>query len=144
MSQGAVSFRESRAHHERANMEYKKLVVVAPAWREEFDPATNTLYLRAEFSARGYCETIMTPIPGTDPVEYEYTCLPVTCEGKCELTTRSLPDGTIVVFCACLEGGGPESTALTSASTRRKTTGKNKSAGKGKGRRKGKSSPRKR
>ena len=97
-------------------LEYKKLVLVAPAWREELDPKTNTLYIRADFSSPGFCETIMTPVPGTDPVEYTYDCLPVTCEGECELRERGLPGGMTIYYCACPDGDG--SVAVASAAMR--------------------------
>ena len=115
-------------------MKYKRLVLIAPAWREELDPKTDTLYLRAEFSARGYCETIMTPIPGTDPVQYEYSCLPVTCEGDCELTYSTLPDGTIVAFCSCPPTEGSKAMSNAASRSPRKPATKKKAAkGKGKG-----------
>lgn len=82
-------------------VDYDRVVVVAPAWRETLDKKTRTLYIRADFSSLGFCETIITPIPGTKPQQYTYDCLPVICEGKCELLVRTLPDGTIVYYCEC-------------------------------------------
>jgi len=106
-------------------MEYKKLLLAAPAWREVFDPDTNTLVLRADFSTAGFCETFVVPIPGTDPPQFTYECLPVTCEGKCGLRKRKMPDGTVIVFCACVDGNANE-LAVSAAKRSRAKSGASK------------------
>lgn len=112
-------------------MGYKKLVFVAPAWREELDEETDTLYLRADLSSTGACELTVTPVPGTDPLEYVYSCSVVTCEGTCDLRSRKLPDGTLVYECVCMESATTKASTATKSS-RGKTAKKPKAAG-GKG-----------
>lgn len=112
-------------------MGYKKLVFVAPAWREELDEKTDTLYLRADHSSSGQCDVVATPIPGTDPVEYEYSCSVVTCGGTCDLRSSKLPDGTPVYECVCVESATMKASTATK-SGRGKTAKKPKAAG-GKG-----------
>jgi len=92
-------------------MEYKQLVFLAPRWKEEFDATTNTMYLRAVTrGADNLCETLVDPIPGTDPVQYAYRCRPLECEGLCELQKTPVAGG-VLCFCRCQ--GGPSAKAAS-------------------------------
>ncbi|MCB9931947.1 MAG: hypothetical protein H6841_00835 [Planctomycetes bacterium] len=101
-------------------MKHKKLVMVAPAWREEFDKKTGVRYLRAEFLKAEACDLIITPIPGSDPIEYEYSCENVTCDGECELRKRTLPDGTTTYRCVCVTPEGKKASARSRGKTPKK------------------------
>lgn len=101
-------------------MEYKQLVLVAKEWKEEFDEATGTLYLRATpGNAANSCETLVDPTPGTDPMQYTYRCRAIGCEGRCSLQKVTVPGGTLC-FCKCKDGSSlsAASTAKSSAKSR--------------------------
>lgn len=88
-------------------MEYKRLVLVAKEWKEEFDEATGTLYLRATpGNAANSCETLVDPTPGTDPMQYIYRCRAIGCEGRCSLQTVTVSGGTLC-FCRCEDRSSP-------------------------------------
>lgn len=87
-----------------ANVEYKQLVFVAAQWLEEYDEKTGTLYLRAgEGDSSVTCELLATPIPGTNPVKFEYSCREVNCDSECRLESSPSPGGTIY-RCRCVGG----------------------------------------
>lgn len=81
-------------------MSYTKLLLVAPAWLEVLDPETNTMTLKAEGDASAACQLQVDPIPGTDPVQYTYSCISVTCDQTCVLRRQVTPTG-VKHWCEC-------------------------------------------
>ena len=94
-------------------MGYTKLVFVAARWQQLLDEATQTMTLRAMPGEGKLCELSIEAIPGTDPVEYEYHCKPMDCDGRCELQARTQPDGSVEFWCECVPGGMKASGAVT-------------------------------
>ncbi len=104
-------------------MGYTKLVFQASAWLEVYDPKTGTMVLKAEAAGVAedvLCELQVEPIPGTDPVQYLYSCLSINCGGICKLRKRITPVGT-QYWCECQPGlaaakaGKPGAKASTKA-----------------------------
>ncbi len=87
-------------------MDYGKLLFLAPAWLEVLDPTTKTMTLKAVGDALdAKCLIQAEPIPGTDPVQYRYTCLSVNCDTTCLLRRQVLPEG-VKYWCECKGGNG--------------------------------------
>ncbi|MCC6151785.1 MAG: hypothetical protein IT461_16160 [Planctomycetes bacterium] len=89
-------------------MAYKSVKFLAQEWREHEDPATGELIIEASFpSARKRCLVLAEPVPGSEPIQIRYSCLPVSCVGEnhCELKKREEPDGTVVYYCDCVPNG---------------------------------------
>ncbi|MBX3474076.1 MAG: hypothetical protein KF754_06800 [Planctomycetes bacterium] len=85
-------------------MKYKKLAFLAQAFEEKYDSSTGTLTLvavAASAADSNACQLIATPIPGTNPVQYEYSCLNNTCGGECVVDQS----GTRAVKCKCVPLG---------------------------------------
>ena len=90
-------------------MANKGVKLLAQEWRVHHDVDTGELIMEPGFtSSRNKCAVVATPIPGTDPVQFEYSCLSITCTGdnECVLKKSTLPDGTVVYFCECEPSGG--------------------------------------
>ncbi|MCG3183194.1 MAG: hypothetical protein ICCCNLDF_01279 [Planctomycetes bacterium] len=117
-------------------MGHKKLVFIAPAWRETLDTKTGTRYLRAAPSSSGTCEVVATPIPGTDPVEYMYSCDRLDCLDDCDLRKRKLPGGGTLYECICVASPGSRPSASTRGKAGRKPAKVRSKQGKAAGKKK--------
>ena len=85
-----------------------KVKLLAQEWREYTDAKSGELIMEPGFtSSQRECCVVATPIPGTDPVQFEYSCQSITCAGNtvCVLKTHVQPDGTTVHFCKCEPAG---------------------------------------
>lgn len=86
--------------------EYTKLQLMASAWLEKFDPATKTMTLVATTPpgvkdlSELDCRLLVLPIAGTDPVQYEYSCLVENCLSDCILNRKQTIFGP-VYWCEC-------------------------------------------
>ncbi len=87
-------------------MSHTKLVFQASAWLEVYDPKTGNMVLKAEpagVTEDVLCELQVEPIPGTEPVQYLYSCLAINCGGICKLRRMIVPGG-VKYWCECQPG----------------------------------------
>lgn len=111
-------------------MGYKRLLFMASKWLDQVNDDGTRVIESVNDGTDATCRVVCIPIPGSEPPQVTYSCVPRAGCNECELKSQQTPGGAIVYWCECVsEAGGlkAEKTAKAgSAKSKAKAKAKSK------------------